>query len=129
MPIEGGTSAPASTGTVSSVSSANAGIAVATPTTTPVLTADPFFFAKALGLKDIQVFTPTASATWTKPASGSIVAVFCEGAGGGGGGGVANASSLYGGAGGGSGGYGVVYLPYAALDRKSTRLNSSHHSI
>lgn len=64
---------------------------------------------------DFQYFTPTASATWNKPNSGTMAFILAVGAGGGGGGGTRGASSIYGGAGGGSGTRSAVWLPMAAL--------------
>lgn len=55
---------------------------------------------------DVQVFSTPGSATWTRPAYGSLVRVICIGGGGGGGSGRrGGTTNSYGGAGGGGGGY------------------------
>lgn len=53
---------------------------------------------------DIQIFTNTAGATWTKPAGAKQVEIFCIGGGGGGGSGRRGTNAHAGGGGGGSGG-------------------------
>ncbi len=67
------------------------------------------------GATDLQQFGPTASATYTKPGSGTMLVGIVVGPAGGGGGGITNAVSAYGGAGGGSGSAVVFWLPLAAI--------------
>ena len=86
----------------------------------------------------IDIYTNTAGATWTKPAGAKLVEIFCIGGGGGGGSGRRGTNAHAGGGGGGGGGNLFMWTFSAAelgatetvvvgtKDRKSTRLNSSH---